>query len=50
MRFIYILAAYLLIAAGMWDDHWSNRPQYRLMDPGANNFFRVKANVLRNMK
>ena len=30
--------------------HWSNRPQYRLMDPGANNFFRVKAEVLRNMK
>lgn len=30
--------------------HWSNRPNYRLMDPGANNFFRVKTEVLKNMK
>ena len=29
--------------------HWSNRKEYRLMDPGSNNFFRVKAEVIRNM-
>jgi len=29
--------------------HWSNRKEYRLMDPGSNNFFRVKADVIRNM-
>lgn len=29
--------------------HWSNRKEYRLMDPGSNNFFRVKAEVIRDM-
>lgn len=29
--------------------YWGNHSEYRLLDPGSNNFFKVKADVIRNL-